>query len=69
LIGLDILAPAEHLGIQPDGSAKALTAQGQTLVDGCTLNRPELVAFRRDMIVLLALLEKRRGADAMRLPE
>ncbi len=44
-----------------------MTAQGETLVDVCALNRPELVAFRRDLILLFAVLEKRRGVDAIRL--
>jgi hypothetical protein len=67
VIGLDTLATAEHLAVQPDGAVHALTSQGETLVEVCGLNRAELVAFRRDLILLLALLEKRRGADAMRL--
>lgn len=67
LIGFDILAPAEHLAVQPDGSVAALTSQGETLVDVCALNRRELMAFRRDLMALLALLDKRRGADAERL--
>ena len=67
LIGLDVAALADHLAIQPDGLALALTPEGQSLVDVCALNRPELVAFRRDLILLLALLEKRQGADAIRL--
>jgi hypothetical protein len=67
VIGVDIVATAEHLAVQPDGSVLALTSQGETLVDVCALNRPELVAFRRDLILLLAVLAKHRGADAIRL--
>jgi hypothetical protein len=67
LIGIDLPAPAEHLAVQPDGSVAALTSAGQTLVEICALNRPELVAFRRDLMVLFAILAKRRGAEAIRL--
>src|SRR3989442_1648599 len=47
------------------GSSAIMTASFTLAV--CALNRRELVAFRRDLILLLALLEKRRGADATRL--
>lgn len=67
LIDLDSRAPADHLAVQPDGFVAALTRQGETLVDVCALNRPELVAFRRDLILLLALPEKGHGVDATRL--
>jgi hypothetical protein len=67
LIGLDNLAIADHLAIQSDGLARALTPEGETLIDVCALNRPALVAFRRDLILLLPLLEKRPGTDAIRL--
>jgi hypothetical protein len=67
LADLETLALVKHLTAQPDGTVAALTAQGETMVEVCALNRPEMIAFRRDLIILLALLEKRRGADAMRL--
>jgi hypothetical protein len=37
------------------------------LIDLCALDRPELVAFRRDLIALLTLLDRLRGAEAARL--
>lgn len=67
LIDITSFVLAEHLVVRPAGTVEALTAQGETLVDVCALNRPELVAFRRDLMALLALLDQRRGADAERL--
>lgn len=61
------LAVAEHLEAQPDGTIRALTARGQVLIDVCALNRPDLVAFRRDLRMLLLLLAKRRGEAAAQL--
>jgi hypothetical protein len=49
------VALAEHLESQSDGTIRALTPSGQALIDVCALNRPDLVAFRRDLRVLLDL--------------
>lgn len=61
------IAVAEHLEAQPDGTIRALSPWGEALVDVCALNRPDLVAFRRDLRTLLALLARRRGEEAARL--
>jgi hypothetical protein len=61
------VASAEHLEGQPDGTIRALTRWGDALVEVCALNRPTLVAFRRDLRTLLAMLAKRRGEEAERL--
>src|SRR5262249_33852097 len=61
------VALAEHLEGQADGTIRALTPQGEALIDVCALNRPDLVAFRRDLRTLLALLASRRGQEAVRL--
>jgi hypothetical protein len=46
---------------------RALSRQGEVLIDVCALNRPTLVAFRRDLRALLAVLAGRRGEEAARL--
>jgi hypothetical protein len=61
------VAFAEHLEAQADGTIRALTLRGQALIDVCALNRPRLVAFRRDLRALLALLAGCRGEAAVRL--
>jgi hypothetical protein len=61
------IACAEHLEGQSDGTVRALTPRGQALIDVCALNRPDLVAFRRDLRTLLGLLANRRGDAAERL--
>lgn len=66
-IDFGAVALAEHLGGQADGTIRALTPRGEALIDVCALNRPDLVAFRRDLRTLLDLLARRRGEDATRL--
>jgi hypothetical protein len=61
------VALADHLQGQPDGTIRALTRRGQALIDVCALDRPDLVAFRRDLQTLLTLLAGRRGEAAERL--
>jgi hypothetical protein len=61
------LACAAHLEGQPDGTLRGLTRQGEVLIDVCALNRPDLVSFRRDMRMLIALLAERRGETAQQL--
>jgi hypothetical protein len=61
------IAFADHLERQSDGTIRACTAQGGALIDVCALNRPDLVAFRRDLLALLALLANHRGEVAVRL--
>jgi hypothetical protein len=61
------VALAEHLEAQPDGTIRALSPWGEALIDVCALNRSDLVAFRRDLRMLLELLAKRRGEAAARL--
>ncbi len=61
------LALAEHLDAQSDDSIRAITSRGQALIDVCALNRPDLIAFRRDLRTLLGLLARRRGEAAARL--
>jgi hypothetical protein len=67
MLDFGAVALAENLEAQPDGTIRALTSLGQGLIEVCTLNRPGLVAFRRDMRTLLALLATRRGEAAVRL--
>lgn len=67
VFAVDQFAFAEHLKVRDDGTIQALTSWGQTLIETCALDRPALVAFRRDVLTLIALLEKRRGADVARL--
>lgn len=61
------LALAEHIEVQDDGAIRALTSRGQALIEVCALDRPALVAFRRDLLALLALLASRRGEIAARV--
>ncbi len=37
------------------------------MIDVCALDRPGLVAFRRDLLALIALLARRRGEEAVRV--
>jgi hypothetical protein len=55
------VALAEHLEVAADGTIRALSPQGESLIDVCALNRPELVAFRRDMQALVSVLTERHG--------
>lgn len=64
---LDVTASGTHLEVQDDGTIRALTVAGQTLIDICALDRPELVSFRRNLIELLALLEQHPGVNADRI--
>jgi hypothetical protein len=61
------VALAKHLEGEPDGTVRALSRSGEALIDVCALNRPDLVAFRRDLRTLLELLAQRRGKEAARL--
>ncbi len=61
------IALAGHVQGQADGTVRALSRQGEVLIDVCALNRPTLVAFRRDLRALLAVLAGRRGEEAARL--
>lgn len=67
VLAFGTIAFADHLEVQADGTNRASTAQGEALFDICALNRPDLVAFRRDLQVLLRLLANRRGEAAVRL--
>jgi hypothetical protein len=61
------LTLAEHLEVREDGTVRELTSTGKALIELCALDRPGLVAFRRDLLALLALLAKRRGGEAERV--
>jgi hypothetical protein len=61
------VASAEHVEGQPDGTLRARTPRGEALIEVCSLNRPALVAFRRDLRALLAVLANHRGEEAERL--
>jgi hypothetical protein len=67
MLDFSALALAEHLELRDDGTIRALTSRGQALIDVCALDRPGLVAFRRDLLALLALLARRRGEEAVRV--
>ena len=67
LAGIDGVALSEHLVVSPAGVVDALSPFGETLVDVCALNRRELVAFRRDLLALLGVLERSRAQEADRL--
>jgi len=67
LLDFGAIALAAHLEVQSDGTIQALSPRGEALIDVCALNRPNLVAFRRDLMALLVLLARRRGEEAARL--
>lgn len=67
LADIDRLALSEHLVVNARGVVEPLSRWGETLADVCALNRAELVAFRRDLLALLAVLERSRAEDAARL--
>jgi HNH endonuclease len=67
LIDFGSVALASHLEVQSDGKVQALSPLGEALIDVCALNRPTLLAFRRDLRALLGLLARHRGGEAARL--
>jgi hypothetical protein len=67
VLDLSQVAVAGHLEALPDGPLRAFSPQGEALIQVCALNRPTLVAFRRDLHHLLALLASGSGVTADRL--
>jgi hypothetical protein len=67
LVEIGGLALSEHLAVNDNGVVEPLSRFGETVVDVCALNRPELVAFRRDLLASLAILERSRAEEAARL--
>jgi hypothetical protein len=64
---VDGLALSEHLAVNDNGVVEPFSRFGEMVVDVCALNRPDLVAFRRDLLALLAILERSRAEEAARL--
>lgn len=60
-------AMATHLHTLPDGMIEALTREGHKLCDLCHLNRPLLVQFRRHVLELIELLQRRQGPEYERI--
>jgi hypothetical protein len=67
LAEIDCPALSEHLAVNNDGVIESHSRFVQAMVDVCALNRPELVAFRRDLLASLAILEGSRAEEAARL--
>jgi hypothetical protein len=67
LLDISTVALAEHLEAQPDGTIRPLTPWGAAMIKACSLNRHDLVTFRRDPRILLTLLVARRGEAARQL--
>ena len=57
----------KHLEVKESGAVVSLTPLGENLIETCRLNRPQLIAYRREMIVLLAMLLASRGRKAQSL--
>jgi hypothetical protein len=57
--------PGRHLRIAADGTAQGITHEGAELIELCRLNRPLLVAARRRMINLIALLRTVDSPEAI----
>ncbi len=61
--------PGRHLRVRSDGTVDATTERGSDLVELCRLNRPLLVAARRPVLALIAVLQASndpKAADALR---
>ena len=58
---------ATHLSVSSDGVVAALTADGQTVIDLCLLNRPALVSARQTMLQLWTLLNAETSEEAREL--
>jgi hypothetical protein len=53
-----------HLRVHADGTAQSLTKIGEQLIEVCRLNRVTLVAARRMILELLAVLQQGKTPDA-----
>jgi hypothetical protein len=56
-----------HLEVLPDGAIRGLTPGGEDFVRICRLDRPNLTAFRRLILDVLAFLDRKRDSDAAEL--
>jgi hypothetical protein len=65
LLPLDPCAElGKHLHVSDDGTIRGITPAGEDLIRICRLDRPHLTAYRRLMLDLLAILNRKRGAEA-----
>jgi hypothetical protein len=56
-----------HLQVLPDGRLRGLTPGGEDFIRICRLDRPNLTAFRRLLIDVLAFLQGKREGEAAAL--
>jgi hypothetical protein len=57
-------APGHHLQVLADGTVRALSPAGEALIDLCRLNRALLVAARRRILNLIAVLSNSNALEA-----
>jgi hypothetical protein len=57
----------KHLEVLPDGTIRGLTPSGEDLIRICRLDRPNLTAFRRLILEVLAFLRRKRDHGAAEL--
>jgi hypothetical protein len=56
-----------HIEVSPDGTIRGLTPEGEDFIRICRLDRPNLTAFRRLILDVLTLLQRKREHDAAEL--
>src|SRR5437016_5329649 len=57
--------PGRHVRILADGTVQAITPEGADLIELCRLDRPLLVAARRRILSLVALLRNSNAPEAI----
>jgi hypothetical protein len=68
LLPLDPTGPlGQHIEVQPDGTIHGLTPAGEVLICICRLDRPNLTTFRRLILDVLTLLQRKREPEAAEL--
>lgn len=55
-------ALAEHVQVLDDGNVRSFTLEGEALIRACRLDRPKLTEFRRGVIELRRLFQRRGDA-------
>jgi hypothetical protein len=56
-----------HLKVLPDGTIRGLTPGGEDFIRICRLDRPNLTAFRRLLLDVLAFLQRKREGEGAAL--
>jgi hypothetical protein len=57
----------KHLEVSRDGTIRGLTPDGEEFIRICRLDRPNLTAFRRLILDILTLLQRKREREAAEL--